>query len=168
MIKFYYMRDVIRPSILVLVFGYTSLLEAREDIAVTIKGEVYAGIPCEINKNAVLSVPFGDVQINNIDGRYKTIPLDYSLDCSRSVTNELRMQVRGTSAVFDPSVLGIPGYSNIGIALKKDGSPLGINTWSDFDSNRKPLLQAVLVKHQDSEIEGGVFRSSATLVVDYR
>lgn len=120
-----------------------------------------------INKNAPISVPFSDVQIAAIDGRYKTISIDYTLDCSRSATNELQMQVRGYAA-FDRTLLEIPGFENIGIALKKDGEPLALNSWYNFDTRKQPLLQAVLVKRGGAEVKAGAFTASATLVVDYR
>ncbi|WP_342622212.1 fimbrial protein [Pseudomonas alkylphenolica] len=159
---------VARTALLAMLLGGVSSTDAAEQQVVTIKGVVYAAIPCVINKNTPISAPFGDVQTAGIDGHYKTITLDYSLDCTRSATNELRMQVRGNDAGFDTTLLMVPGYDNLGVALKKDGSRFAINTWADFDTNRQPLLQAVLVKRQNSEIKAGAFKASATLVVDYR
>lgn len=160
------LMTVARPALLALLLGCGPLAEAAEQM-VTIKGVIYAAIPCVINKNAPISAPFNDVQIAGIDGQYKTISIDYELDCSRSATNELRMQVRGNPA-FDPTMLEIPGYDDIGIALKKDGERWALNSWSNFDTRKKPVLQAVLVKREASEIKAGAFKASATLVVDYR
>ncbi len=157
---------VARLALLALLLGCGPLAQAAEQL-LTIKGVIYAAIPCVINKNAPISAPFNDVQIAGIDGQYKTISIDYSLDCSRSATNELRMQVRGYPA-FDPTTLEIPGYDNIGIALKKDGERWALNSWSNFDTRKQPVLQAVLVKRDASEIKAGAFKASATLVVDYR
>lgn len=157
---------IARPALLVLLLGYGSVAQAVEKL-VTIKGVVYAAIPCVINRNTPISAPFGEVQTAGIDGKYKTITLQYTLDCSRSATNELQMQVRGNPA-FDRTMLEIPGHDNIGIALKKDGDLLALNTWSDFDPRKHPVLQAVLVKRDSSEIKAGAFKASATLVVDYR
>ncbi|WP_178119576.1 fimbrial protein [Pseudomonas sp. SCB32] len=156
-----------RPALLALLLGCASLTQASEQQVVTIKGVVYAAIPCVINKNAPISAPFGDVQVAGIDGQYKTITLEYTLDCTRSATNELRMQVSGNPG-FDPALLMVPGYDNLGIALKKDGDRFALNTWADFDPRKKPVLQAVLVKRENSEIKAGAFKASATLVVDYR
>ncbi|MNJ61841.1 hypothetical protein D3C77_576510 [compost metagenome] len=75
--------------------------------------------------------------------------------------------MRGNPGI-DFSLLAIPGYNNLSIALKKDGVPLALNTWVDFNTSKKPLLQAVLVKRENSEVLAGSFSSSATLVVDYR
>ncbi|WP_136476964.1 fimbrial protein [Pseudomonas sp. DG56-2] len=158
---------VARLALLGLLLGYASLAPAAEQQILTIKGVIYAAIPCVINKNAPISAPFGDVQTARIDGNYKTITLEYTLDCTRSVTNELRMQVRGNRS-FDPALLMVPGYDSLAIALKMNGYRFVLNTWADFDANKKPVLQAVLVKRENREVEAGVFKASATLVVDYR
>jgi type 1 fimbria pilin len=157
-----------RTASLLLLLGCASPAHSTEQQVVTIKGTVFAAIPCVINNNKPIGAPFGDVQTAGIDGYYKTITLTYSLDCSRSASNELRMLVRGDDAGFDATVLGVPGHENLGIALKKDGNWLAINTWTDFDTNKQPLLQAVLVKRENSQIKAGAFSASATLVVDYR
>ncbi|AIL61833.1 fimbrial protein [Pseudomonas alkylphenolica] len=160
---------VTRIAMLAVLLGSASSTDAAEQQVVTIKGVVYAAIPCVINKNAPISAPFGDVQTAGIDGSYKTITLEYTLDCSRSTSNELRMQVRGTPAsAFNPALLVVPGYDSLGIALKKDGARLAVNTWADFDTRKQPVLQAVLVKRENREIKAGAFKASATLVVDYR
>lgn len=157
---------VARPALLALLLGGGPLAQAFEGL-VSIEGVIHAAIPCVINRNAPISAPFNDVQIAGIDGQYKIISIDYSLDCSRSATNELRIQVRGNPA-FDRTMLQIPGYDNIAIALKKDGDRWALNTWSNFDTRKQPVLQAVLVKLDASEIKAGAFKASATLVVDYR
>ncbi|AXK56958.1 fimbrial protein [Pseudomonas protegens] len=157
---------VARPALLALLLGCGPLAQAVES-RVTIQGVIHAAIPCVINRDAPISAPFHDVQIAGIDGDYKTISIDYTLDCSRAATNELRIQVRGNGA-FDSSLLQIPGYDNIGIALKKDGDRWALNTWSNFDTRKQPVLQAVLVKRDASEVKAGAFKASATLVVDYR
>lgn len=157
---------VARPALLALLLGCGPLAQAAES-QVTIQGVIQAAIPCVINKDAPISAPFNDIQIAGINGHYKTISIDYALDCSRSATNELRIQVRGNPA-FDQTMLQIPDYDNIGIALKKDGERWALNTWSNFDTRKQPVLQAVLVKRDASEIKAGAFTASATLVVDYR
>lgn len=160
--------NFIRPALLAILLSCASMaLAAPVTQQMYVTGTIYAAIPCVINKNAPIRAPFGDVQTAGIDGSYKTITLDYELDCSRSTSNELRIQVRGNPGI-DFSLLAIPGYNNLSIALKKDGVPLALNTWVDFNTSKKPLLQAVLVKRENSEVLAGSFSSSATLVVDYR
>ena len=166
MIEFPAMK-VGKTALLAVLVTYASTSPANER-AVRIQGIVYAAIPCVINKNEPITQSFGDVQTTGINGHYKTITLGYSLDCTRSLTNDLHLQIRGNDAGFNSTLLRVPGYENLGIALTKDGEPLAINTWANFDSHRQPLLQAVLVKRQNSEIKAGPFRAGATLVVDYQ
>ncbi|MFB4414303.1 hypothetical protein Q7C21_22890, partial [Pantoea sp. ANP04] len=85
---------VARPALLALLLGCGPLAQAVES-RVTIQGVIHAAIPCVINRDAPISAPFHDVQIAGIYGDYKTISIDYTLDCSRAATNELRIQVRG-------------------------------------------------------------------------
>lgn len=157
-----------RVAMMAVALGY-GVTASAADMTVTISGTVMAGIPCVINNERPITAPFGDVQIADIDGRYKTITIGYTLDCSRAVTNEVRMQVRGNPTWFLPGLLAVPGNSELGIALKKDGAALALNTWADFDASKKPVLQAVLTKRaQNSDIVSGAFSASATMVVEYR
>lgn len=157
-----------RVAMMVVALGY-GLPANAADTTVTISGTVMASIPCVINNDRPITAPFGDVQIADIDGRYKTITIGYTLDCSRAVTNEVRMQVRGNPTWFLWDSLAVPGNSELGIALKKDGAAFALNTWADFDVSKKPVLQAVLIKRaQNSEIVSGGFSASATMVVEYR
>lgn len=159
----------LRTALMVMALGCVSSVNAAPAITVTISGTVLANPPCVINNDRLISAPFGDVQTNDIDGSYKTITIPYSLDCSRAVTNEVRMQVKGSGTWFQPNLLAVPGNSELGIGLKKDGAALAINTWANFDGSKRPVLQAVLTKRaQSSEIKNGTFSASATLIVEYR
>ncbi|MGY3295660.1 type 1 fimbria pilin [Pseudomonas sp. TE6288] len=159
---------VLKVAVSIALLWGLSTVNADERKVLTIKGTVLASIPCVINADQPIDAAFGDVQTAFIDGVYKTITLDYTLDCKRAGTNQLRLQIKGSIAGFDPQLLLVPGRPGLGIALKKDNARLGVNTWSDFDSGKVPLLQAVLVKQPGSDIESGAFKASATLVVDYR
>lgn len=133
-------------------------------------GTLLTGPSCVINDGRLISVSFGDVQTSLIDGYYKTLPIPYTLDCSGAGTNLMRMQVSGDGAPFEIAVLAIPGNPEVGIRLIKDGSRLALNTWTDFDTSKKPLLEAVLVPKFTSgnTVNPGTFSASATLMVEYR
>ena len=160
----------LRAALMVLALGCVAAASATPtQVYVSIKGTVWSRFPCVINSGRPITASFGDVQIADIDGVYKTITVNYTLDCARAVTNEVRMQVRGNGTWFLPDLLAVPGNGELGIALKKDGSPLALNTWAAFDTSKTPVLQAVLVKKsQDSDIVNGTFSASATMVVEYR
>lgn len=158
----------VRTALVLMTLACSSSMDAAEQQVVTITGFIYAAIPCVINNNKPITASFEDVQTARIDGSYKTIPLSYSLDCKRSASKDLRMQIRGNDAGFNTTLLRVPGYDNLGVAFKKDGVGFPVNTWADFDTNKQPTLHAVLEKNENSEIKAGAFSASATLVVDYR
>lgn len=136
---------------------------------VTIKGSVFASPPCVINNNATINVPFGEVEIESINGSYKKVTVFYSLTCSRLANNELRMKVTGDTWWYGTNYLSVPRNRALGVAIYKDGKFLPLNRWEDFNGPGKPELQAVLEKNTtNEEVSPGAFNTSATLVVDYR
>lgn len=158
----------LRAAFMVMALVWVASANAASQVTVNISGIVLATPPCVINSGKRIDTYFGDVQTKVIDGRYKTITIPYSLDCSRAVKNEVRMQIQGSSG-FTSSLLAVPGNSNLGIQLIKDGSKFAINTWENFNRNSKPQLQAVLVKKApDSQITTGAFSVSAVLMVEYQ
>ena len=158
----------IKSLLWVAVFIVPMSAEAAQSMLLSIRGTIRARPPCVINDNQPITAPFGDVDTTAIDGSYKTITLTYSLNCSRAVKSELKMKVEGVGTTFDQTLLRVPSFNNLGIALKIAGQSYPLNTWHNFNANLPPTLQAVLVKRQGSEIAGGSFRSGATLVVDYQ
>ena len=159
----------LRAVLIVIALGCVTSANSAPQVTVTISGTVQASPPCVINNDRLISASFGDVQTDDIDGSYRTITIPFVLDCSLAVANEVHMQVKGNGTWFLPSLLAVPGNTELGIALKKDGAALAINTWSDFNASKRPELQAVLTKRaQSSEIKNGTFSSSATLMVEYR
>lgn len=133
-----------------------------------IKGAIYAEPPCIINNNSTIIGSFGDIDIEKIDGSYKTITLNYSLDCSRAVSNDLRFSITGNRAEFDRWALDVPNHKNIAITFKRDGRYHAVSMFYPLNPLSPPTLQAVLIKRPDGEVNGGPFRSSAALVIEYQ
>ncbi|TFZ53468.1 fimbrial protein [Serratia proteamaculans] len=136
--------------------------------SITVKVTILHPPPCKINDNRTITVDFGDdIMIPRIDGRYKKRPIEYLLDCTDRTSNALKMQIEGTlSGVDDHSLL--TSKNDLGVALSRNGEPLFLNTWFNFDPDNKPRLEAVLVKRSGARISGGVFSAGATLKVDYQ
>lgn len=162
--------SALRVALMVLALGGGSFANAASNVTVTISGTVQAISPCVINNERPITASFGDVLIENIDGSYKTITIPYDLDCSGAATNQVRMQVRSFQLPWWlPGSMLVEGNNELAITFIKDGSAFAINTWANFDTNKKPVLQAVLSKMSpDSEIIEGTFSASATLMVEYR
>lgn len=134
---------------------------------ITVKVTIMAPPPCIINSNRTITVDFGDdVVIPLIDGSYKKRPVQYSLDCSEKTSNALQMQVAGLPG-FDGLSLKT-SQRGLGVALTRDGKRLILNSPFDFDADKKPVLEAVLVKQSGATLSGGAFSAGATLKVDYR
>ncbi|NMK48351.1 fimbrial protein [Achromobacter sp. Bel] len=142
---------------------------ANNHVRVEISGTIRAKIPCIINNNKPIDIPFGDVQISRIDGKqYKITQIRYTLDCRRAQSYPLNMKISGEGASFNPKLLGIPSQSSLGIALRRDTTLLALNDWFSLTAASPPKLEAVLVAHSEGTITGGEFSASATMVVDYQ
>lgn len=142
---------------------------AKNQVRVEISGTIRAKIPCIINNNKPIDIPFGDVQISRIDGKqYKITQIRYTLDCRRALSYPLNMKISGKGAGFNSKLLGIPGQSSLGIALKRNTTNLALNDWFSLTPASPPKLEAVLVAHSEGTITGGEFSAAATLVVDYQ
>jgi type 1 fimbria pilin len=141
----------------------------KNQVLVEISGTIRAKIPCIINNNKPIDIPFGDVQISRIDGKqYKITQIRYTLDCRRAQSYPLHMKISGEGAGFNSKLLGIPSQSSLGIALKRNTTNLALNDWFSLTPASPPKLEAVLVAHSEGTITGGEFSASATMVVDYQ
>ncbi len=145
-------------------------LPAHGDMQIYVTGSIKAAIPCVIqgSNTALIDVPFGDVQIAKIDGAYKTVPINYGLDCSRAMNHALRMRITGSPASFNNQLLAVTGNDNLGIALKNGIDAIGRDEWFNFNPAVPPQLKAVLVRGGGSTLAPGEFKTGATLVVDYQ
>ncbi|WP_080353587.1 fimbrial protein [Serratia marcescens] len=124
--------------------------------------------PCDINNNNLIEVNFGnDVMTTRVDGEYKKMPINYTLQCQGGASNAVRMRIDGQGAAFDGGVLKT-NKSDFGIELLNSGKRLPINGWLNFTYPNQPTLEAVPVKRSGARLSGGAFSASATMKVEYR
>lgn len=136
-------------------------------VGITVKGKVFAP-PCIINGKRDIPIDFGsDIIIGRIDSQIYEKPIPYVLDCSAATSNALKMQLRGTGASFDGTLLST-SKSNLGIMLKSDGGKLTLNSWKNFTNPARPALSAMLVKNGSGTVTGGNFTATSTLLVEYQ
>ena len=148
------------------VWGYVFPVMASTT-KVTIKVSVVA-MPCEINSNNLIEVNFGnDVVTTRVDGDYKKMPIDYTLQCQGGASNAVRMQIDGQGAAFDGGVLKT-NKTDFGIELLYSGKRLPINSWLNFTYPNQPMLEAVPVKRSSARLSGGAFSAGATMKVEYQ
>lgn len=149
-----------------MVWGYTFPV-MTSTTKVTVKVRVVA-MPCEINNNNLIEVNFGnDVMTTRVDGEYKKMPINYTLQCQGGASNAVRMLIDGQGAAFDGGVLKT-NKSDFGIELLNSGKRLPINGWLNFTYPNQPTLEAVPVKRSGARLSGGAFSASATMKVEYR
>lgn len=123
--------------------------------------------PCVINDNRPIEVEFGDVMTTRVDGNNYRMPVNYTLDCKNAPSSAMKLQVKGTGAGFDGTVLQTSN-SALGIKLQAGATKLPVNTWMNFISSNKPELWAVPVKQSAATLTGGEFTAVATMNVDYQ
>ncbi|MCO7508689.1 fimbrial protein [Serratia fonticola] len=143
------------------------LMSRAENILVTIKVTVLAPPPCTINSNRPIEVIFGDVMTTRVDGNNYRMPVNYTLLCTDSAHNAVKLQIQGNGASFDSTLLQTD-KAGLGIELQQEGSKLAVNNWVNFTYPNKPVLWAVPVKQSGSTLTGGEFTASATMKVDYQ
>lgn len=123
--------------------------------------------PCVINDNQAITVEFGDVMTTRVDGSNYRMPVNYTLDCKDAPTTAMKLQVQGTGASFDGTLLQTSNAA-LGIQLQNGASPLPVNSWLNFTYPNKPPLWAVPVQQSGAALTGGEFTAVATMKVDYQ
>lgn len=124
--------------------------------------------PCKINHGQDIIVNFGDsVVTTQIDGSYKKIPIEYTIDCASATSPDLKMTISGNGAGFDKTVLATDN-SDLGIAIYHDTALFPINSSVEFNLAKKLKLDAALVKQKGSVLMGGKFSASATMSIEYQ
>lgn len=143
------------------------LLAWAATVTVTVKVTVVAPPPCIINNNQPITVEFGDVMTTRVGGDNYKMPVNYMLSCTGGTSNAIKLQVKGTGATFDATVLQT-NKTGLGIELRQGTDKLAVNKWLNFTYQNKPELWAVPVKQSGATLTGGEFSAGATMAVDYQ
>ncbi|MFJ3264863.1 fimbrial protein [Serratia liquefaciens] len=134
---------------------------------VTVKVTIVSPPPCTINDDRPIEVDFGEVMTTRVDGNNYRMPVNYTLSCVEAASNAMKLQVRGSGAGFDGTVLRT-NQTGLGIELRQDDKKLAVNSWLNFTYPKKPELWAVPVKQGGATLSGGEFTAGATLSVAYQ
>ncbi|MGN7975534.1 fimbrial protein [Serratia sp. 22264] len=140
---------------------------AASTATVTVKVTVVAPPPCVINDDRPIDVEFGDVMTTRVDGDNYKMPVNYTLSCTGAPSNAMKLQVKGTGAAFDATVLQT-NKAALGIELRQGDSKLAVNDWLNFTYPNMPELWAVPVKQTGATLTGGEFSAGATMAVAYQ
>ncbi|MEQ5974128.1 fimbrial protein [Serratia liquefaciens] len=123
--------------------------------------------PCTINNNQDIIVAFGEMMATRVDGNNYRMPVNYTLDCKNAPSSAMKLQMQGSSASFDGTLLGTDNPA-LGIKILNDATPLSVNTWMNFTYPDKPELWAVPVKRSGVTLATGEFFATATMKIDYQ
>lgn len=136
-------------------------------VGVTIRAKVLSP-PCTINGGRDIFVNFGTgILPGSINGINHEKPIPYTVNCPAGASNLLKLQVAGTGAAFNASLLST-NRNNLAIEMKSNGTRLAINNWIDFVYPTQPALSAVLVRNSTGPISLGIINATATIIVEYR
>ena len=140
----------------------------QADTNLTLRATIIAPAPCVINSGSTLDVPFGnDLLTSRVDGVNYRRDVPYTVICDAPFSNALTLELKGAGAAFDSRVL-VTRKPDLGIKLFVNGADWPLNTAVNFTYPNFPVVQAVPVKRAGSELTGGSFDATATLVVDYQ
>lgn len=134
---------------------------------ITVKVTLVAAPPCIINDNRPIEVEFGDVVTSRVDGSNYRVPVNYTLSCEAEANNALLLEIYGTGAAFDSSVLKT-NKDGLGVKLMREGEDLPINTWVPFIYPNAPELWATPVKEAGVTLSTGEFTAAASMRLNYQ
>lgn len=136
---------------------------------ITIKGVIITPPPCTINNNQPIDVNFGDdLSIKKIDGVNYLKGIDYTVTCTNTSSNEMKLSIQGTATDFDDNAALQTNMNDLGIELQQDGKKLKPGDWINFTYPTFPVLEAVPVMRSGGTLTAGVFTAGATMVVDWQ
>ncbi|MGX9738682.1 fimbrial protein [Pseudocitrobacter corydidari] len=125
--------------------------------------------PCTVKGS---NVEFGDVIIKRINGINYRMDAGYTLDCTSSRANDVRMQLKGDTTTVNGETVLSTGISGFGIRIENGANnslfALGESNWLPFNINNKPSLKAVPVKESGAQLTAAEFNATMTMVVDYQ
>lgn len=158
------------------------------DVNIKITGEIFIP-PCKINNDAVVTVPFGKVSLQTVDGVQSSVSktLDVSCDYYQGmpyivVTGSAMTGVASNNVLDTTGVnagrLGIALYQGAGV---DSSAPLKIGTGGEKGAFGYPVIQglsgngnsgqftftAVPWKLSNTDLEAGQFNASATMSISY-
>lgn len=127
-------------------------------------------VNCSVNDDTdTPMIEFGDVRTDLIDGTKYSQPLPVKITCAGDLSSlAIQYQIKGTAASFDTKVLNT-NIAGLGIkVLNSTGTPLSINTWVDTTPSATFSLSVVPVKDGTTQLSGGEFNATATLVIQMK
>lgn len=141
-----------------------------EDVTLKITGRLVEPAPCTITgtgEKGTISVNFGRVNIDKIDGNNYRRPINYQIECIANRTNSLMITITGAPAPFGTGLLQTD-VDSLAILMTNEGSAFPINTMLNFTWPTLPNLYATPVARSGAVLKGQPFSASAIMQVYYQ
>lgn len=165
---------MIRPyklaGLFLLLFSMAFQVSARltgDEMLLIVHGTLRNVTHCTVNDGKLISIVFGNVGINKVDGNHFQQTLDYRIGCQGVGERDVTLRVSGTPVSYDAAAIA-SSVEGLGIRIMADGQPLPLNQDVNIDYNQPPVLEVVPVKDPAVELTGAPFNASATLSVLYQ
>lgn len=143
-------------------------LAGSTQATVTVSVTVLA-VPCHINGDKPVSVEFGDVRTDLIDGKnYAVQTLPVSITCDDDPSGTIQYSLKGVASEFDADALKTDMTGLAIRILKPDGKVLSPGSWQDASRNQRLSLKVVPEKDVSMKLAGGEFHASATLAIQVK
>lgn len=120
---------------------------------------------CEINGKQPIEVNFGEVLTTKVNGDNYKKDVQYDIKCTFTTSNDMSIRIQGTYANLGNGILDTSN-NDLGIGIMINGQ-LVLNKDIKFIYPHFPKLQAVLVKANGKQLQGGPFSAAATMMVTY-
>ncbi|EBH1886805.1 fimbrial protein [Salmonella enterica] len=157
-----------QPNSLLMVFLTVFITKyAVADNIVSVQVNVIAPPPCTINNDINISVEFGTLLTEKVNGVNYRKPIDYTIECNGQVSDDMRLMIQAKAATFDNSAIST-NINDFAVSIESSGQKISLNEWHNFRYPDMPILYAVPVKNKDSRLGAGDFTASATLLVAYQ
>lgn len=142
--------------------------QTGDSVKFNFKGRLQAATPCSISNDKVITVDFGNVAINRVEGGSYLREVKYTLDCgSAGSSNTISMVFRANPVPSDVATFAssAPG---LWVKVLKDGQPLALNKAFKVATPQKPpRIDVQLVKDPASALTEQDFTATGTLMADY-
>ncbi|CAI1011586.1 fimbrial protein [Serratia entomophila] len=142
---------------------------ADNTAAMSFSGTLNAPPACVINNGQQIDVDFGDrVGVGKVDGQNYLQTVNYRIDCEPGESGQtLGLTVVAAASGFDGAAVPT-NVPDLAVRLLLAGNAFVLNKRMAIDAAKPPVLQAVPVKRQGSELKPQAFNAQATLLADYQ
>ncbi|MBH3071700.1 fimbrial protein [Serratia marcescens] len=163
------MRTVmVKKCLMGLLINSLTIMPGWANVNISLKVTVLSAPSCTINGNRPIVIDFGkEVMTTRVDGHHYRQRVPYTLTCDNPKSLSMRMLIQGTAANFDATALQT-SMPALGVIFWSDGKKWPVNTMYGFKYSALPMIEAQLIKDEESRLQAGEFTAAATLEVFYQ